>query len=153
MFLCNFQSKKSMKIHSRGHFFPVAQMCDTTGLVSSSNLPVYLGDTYGTDNSWYLYIPTQQLQELPLRALCFLDDFIFRSSKSIFVQELLWMAEADRWMCDQLNMSDFPPSSHMATSPMPADESPHTFDKYIGFIPLRRNKGPRNEPSHLVEFL
>lgn len=63
------------------------------------------------------------------------------------------MAEADRWICDQLNMSDFPSSSHTETSPAPADESLLRCDKHIGLIPRRRNNGQKNEPRCCVEFL
>lgn len=58
---------------------------------------------------------------------------------AVFLQELSWMSAADRWMCDHLHKSDVPSSSHMETSP--ADESLHRCDKYIGFVPWRRNNG------------
>lgn len=37
------------------------------------------------------------------------DEVIYQvqSGCGVFVREVLWVAEADRWMCDQLNMSDF----------------------------------------------
>ena len=76
-----------------------------------------------------------------------------QSRCGVFVRELPWVAEADRWICDQLNMSDFPSSSHTETSPAQDDESLHRCDKYIGLIPRRRNNGQKNETKRCVEFL
>lgn len=37
------------------------------------------------------------------------DKVIYKAQSrcGVFVWELPWVAEADRWMCDQLNVSDF----------------------------------------------
>lgn len=61
------------------------------------------------------------------------DEVIYKvqSRCGVFVWELPRLPEADRWICDQLNMSDFPSSSHTETLPAPADESLHRCDKCI----------------------
>lgn len=47
----------------------------------------------------------------------------------------VWEAEGDRWICDQLNVSDFSLFTHTETLPVPTDESLHRCDKYISFVP------------------
>lgn len=91
-----------------------------------------------------------------MRFFCPVSDKVIYKVQSrcgVFVLALPWVAEADRWICDQLNMSDFTSSSHTESVPAPADESLHRCDKYIGLVPRRRNNGQKNELLCCVVFL
>lgn len=73
------------------------------------------------------------------------------SGCGVSVREVLWVAEADRWICDQLNVSDFPPLHHTRTRrTAPADESLHRCDKYTGLIVARRRNNGQTKMSRSI---